>query len=113
MSWSQKGNAIIIKEHTHFITSVLPLFCGHPANIQAFRDKVSTSIIQNLQCKFLGFSMIRKKTRTGMMEYFYNNQLNHRSLRKLVDRAIAQEIIENAEEVDEKLPSKEIEAESE
>ena len=35
--------------------------------------------------------MIRKKTRTGMMEYFYNNQLNQRSLRKLVDKAIAQE----------------------
>lgn len=36
-----------------------------------------------------------------MMEYFYNNQLNHRSLSKLVDRAIAQEIFENAEEADE------------
>ena len=47
-----------------------------------------------------------------MMEYFYNNQLNHRSLRKLVDRAIAQEMFENAKEVDENLPSKEVEAES-
>ena len=48
--------------------------------------------------------MIRKKTRTGMMEYFYNIQLNQRSLRKLVDKAIAQEA-ENESDLDQ--PTKE------
>jgi hypothetical protein len=35
--------------------------------------------------------MIRKKTRTGAMEYFYNSLVNRKSLHKLVDKAIAQE----------------------